>query len=146
MVLINKNIQRGVIVINFKYYVLNFNYNDQKVENYNIFNNLIVNRRTEQIVKKYLRAPSKFKYQSFASDKAIYGFEGFCQELNSIIAGEERGRFEYEIAVGYLLENDHEKYEKWDCWMQCKPNIEIIAREVIYQYKEYLKSQRRIKK
>lgn len=128
----------------FKYYVLNYNYNNQKIENYNIFNNVWVNKRTEKTVKRYLRAPSKFKYQNFAFDKTVYGFEGFCQELSSIIAGEERGRFEYEIAVGYLLENNPEKYEKWDCWMQCKPNIEMIAREVICQYKEYLKFQRNV--
>lgn len=126
----------------FQYYVLNADFNKHKIVNYNIFNNVRVNQRTEKAVRKYLRAPSKFTYYSFAQKDNIYGFEGFCKELSSIIACEEWGRSEYEIMVGDLFAESFEDCEKWDCWMQCKPNIEIIAREVIHQYKEYLKIQK----
>ena len=32
------------------------------------------------------------------------------------------------------------KLEKWDCYKQCEPNIEMITRECIWQYKQQLKN------
>lgn len=125
----------------FKYYVLNYDFNKKKVVNFNIFDNSWVEKRTEQIVKKYIRAPSKYKYQGFDMDKPLYGFEAFCEELRSVIAGEEWGRFEYEIFVGGHGSKKIEDFERCDCYEQCSPNIEVIAREVIFQYKNKLKNQ-----
>lgn len=124
----------------FEFYVLNYNINARKVENFNIFNNIHVKERTEQEVKKYLRAPNKYEYKCNIFEKdnetIIYGFEGFCRKLKMIIMCEENSRREYEISVGDAFEMDCNKLEKWDCYKQAIPNIEIIAREVIYQYKE----------
>ena len=47
--------------------------------------------------------------------------------------------YEYEISVGDIFEKDCNKLEKWDCYMQTKPNIPMIARECIYQYKQQRK-------
>ena len=47
--------------------------------------------------------------------------------------------YEYEISVGDAFEKDCNKLEKWDCYAQAKPNIPMIARECIYQYKEQRK-------
>lgn len=126
----------------FKFYVLNYDFNGKRVENFNIFNNILLNEETEKIVKKYLRSPKNFKYDDYFNKQVLFGFEGFCKELERLIMWQEWGRREYEISVGDAFEDDLEEFEKWDCYMQCKPNIEIIAREVIWQYKQYLKKKR----
>lgn len=125
-------------LIKLEYYVLNYDWNAKKVVLYNIFNNVLVYESTLTEVKKYLRAPNKYVYIPFNGDP-LYGFEAFVEKLSSTIRWQEWGRREYEISVGDAFENDLEKLEKWDCWQQCKPNISIIAREVIHQYKDSLK-------
>ena len=50
--------------------------------------------------------------------------------------------YEYEIAVGGAFTTDCNKLEKWDCYMQAKSNVPMIARECIYQYKEQRKEQK----
>lgn len=127
----------------FEFYVLNYDFNGKRVENFNIFNNILLNKETEKIVKKYLRSPKNFKYDDYFNKQVLFGFEGFCKELERLIMWQEWGRREYEISVGDAFEDDLEELEKWDCYMQCKPNIEIIAREVIWQYKQYLKEKRK---
>lgn len=126
----------------FKFYVLNYDFNGKRVENFNIFNNILLNKETEKIVKKYLRSPKNFKYDDYFNKQVLFGFEGFCKELERLIMWQEWGRREYEISVGDAFEDDLEKFEKWDCYMQCKPNIEIIAREVIWQYKQQNKREK----
>lgn len=39
----------------FEYYVLNYDTNKKKVENFNIFRNCLVQEHTEKAVRKYLR-------------------------------------------------------------------------------------------
>ena len=123
----------------FEFYVLNYDFNKKKVVNYNIFNNIRVQEWTERAVKKYLRAPKKFSYTPFGKDvETIYGFDAFVRELDRTIAWQERGRREYECSVGDAFTTDCNKLEKIDCYYQSKPNMEIIAREVIFQYKKQL--------
>ena len=125
----------------FEFYVLNYDFNRKKVFMYNIFNNIRVQEWTENAVRKYLRAPKKFTYTPYSgSRERIYGFDAFVMELDRTIAWQERMRREYEISVADAFETDIDKLEKWDCYMQAAPNMEIIAREVIYQYKQQLKS------
>lgn len=154
----------------FEFYVLNLDFNRNKIVNYNIFNNIIVQERTEKAVKKYLRCPKKFKYEPFSKDsETLYGFDALCKEIESIIRCEEWSRCEYEVAVGShfiteisdvvrevergniavenlydelkKIDSRNSKLEKWDCFGQAKPNIPMIVREVIYQYKEQLKKE-----
>ena len=63
------------------------------------------------------------------------------RELDRTIAWQERGRREYECSVGDAFETDINNYEKWDTYSQAKPNMVIIAHEVIRQYKEQLKKE-----
>lgn len=130
----------------FEYYVLNYDFNKKKVINYNIFNNIRVQKWTENAVRKYLRSPKKFKYIVQYANKflnreeiAIYGFDALVKEIDGIIAWQECGRREYECSVGDAFTTDCNKLEKIDCYYQSKPNMEIIAREVIFQYKKQLK-------
>ena len=122
----------------FEYYVLNYNPNTKKIEPFNIFRNYYVQEYTEKAIKKYLRSPKNYKYERYGED-ILYGFEGLCKEIERIIQWQEWSRCEYEIAVGYAFGKDCNKLEKWDCYMQAKSNIPMIARECIYQYKEQRK-------
>ena len=153
----------------FEFYVLNHDFNRNKVEMFNIFRNIYVQEWTEKAIKKYLRSPKKFKYESFFNKEVVYGFDGLCKEIESIFRHELWSRCEYEIAVGSLftteirdvirevereniavenlydelkkIDSRNSKLEKWDCFGQAKPNIPMIVREVIYQYKEQLKKE-----
>ena len=125
--------------IKFEYYVLNDDFNKHHIEPFNIFRNWYVNEQTAKAVRKYLRAPSKFKYEKYWSHEVLYGFEAFVAELDSIIRCEEWSRCEYEIMVNGMFSKD-ENAQKIDCYEQCKPNMAMIAREVIYQYKQFLKN------
>ena len=124
----------------FEYYVLNYNPNAKKIEPFNIFRNCYVQEYTEKAIKKYLRSPKNYKYERYGED-TLYGFEGLCQEIERIIQWQEWSRREYEISVGDSFEKDCSKLEKWDCYMQTKPNIPMIARECIYQYKKQRKEE-----
>ena len=130
----------------FEYYVLNYDTNKKKVENFNIFQNCLVQEYTEKAVKKYLRAPKKFKHIVQYENKllgreeiALYGFDALVEEIDRTIAWQERGRREYECSVGDAFTTDCNKLEKIDCYYQSKPNMKIIAREVIFQYKKQLR-------
>ena len=122
----------------FEYYVLNCNPNAKKIESFNIFRNCYVQEYTEKAIKKYLRSPKNYKYERYGED-TLYGFEGLCKEIERIIQWQEWSRREYEISVGDAFEKDCEYLEKWDCYMQAKSNIPMIARECIYQYKQQRK-------
>ena len=134
----------------FEFYVLNYDFNRKKVINFNIFNNINVQEWTEKAVKKYLRSPKKYKHIVQYENKflgkeeiAIYGFEALVEEINGIIRWQEWSRREYEIGVCDAFESDINKLEKWDTYMQAKPNIDMITREVIYQYKQQLKQEKK---
>ena len=132
----------------FEYYVLNYDFNKKKVVNYNIFNNIRVQEWTEKEVRKYLRAPKKYKHIVQYGNKflgreeiAVYGFDALVREIDGIIKWCEWSKREYEISVGDAFETDINKLEKWDTYSQAHPNAEIIAYTVIRQYKEQLKNE-----
>ena len=152
----------------FEYYVLNYDINKNKVIQYNIFRNINVQEYTEKEIKKYIRSPNNYKYDSFFKDEeAVYGFDGLCKRFEQILRHEEWSRCEYEIAVGGIfitelsdivrevergeiaVEDIYEeiqrknkrnsKLEKWDCFQQTQKNIPMIMRGCIRQYKEQVK-------
>ena len=124
----------------FEYYVLNYDHNKQKVEPFNIFRNIHVQEYTEKTIRKYVRNPKEFTYKSFDGKEEIYGFDALVKEIDSIIRWQEWSRREYEVSVGDAFEKDCKKLEKWDCYGQAKPNMKMIAREVIWQYKQQKKT------
>lgn len=121
--------------IQFKFYVLNYDFRKKCIVNYNVFNNIRVNEWTEKSVKKYLANPKKYCNH----EKTLCGFEALCDEIESIILNQQWSRREYEISVADAFITDISELEKWDVYQQCKPNIPIITRECIYQYKQYSK-------
>lgn len=129
-----------MIGLQFEFYVLNYDCNRKKVINYNIFNNIRVQEWTEKAVRKYLRNPKKFKYESFFNKEVLYGFDALVRKIDGIIKWGEWSKREYEIGVCDVFESDINKLEKWDCYAQAHPNAEIITHTVIRQYKEQLKT------
>ena len=155
--------------LRFEYYVLNHNFNRDKIELFNIFDNYYVQEQTEKEIRKYIRSPKIYKYDSFFKDEEpVYGFDGLCKRFERILMEEEWGRCEYEIAVGGIFitelsdiirevergkiaiedvyeeikKQDKRNYhlEKWDCFQQAQKNIPMIMRECIRQYKEQKKA------
>lgn len=133
--------------VNLEFYVLNYNWNENKVVNYNIFNNIHVYEFTIKAVKKYLRNQSKYSKTIYGygdkETKILYGKEAFVEELRSIIQWQEWSRREYEISVGDAFESDINKMEKWDCYQQFLPNKELVADYVINQYRKFKKKTKR---
>ena len=123
----------------FEYYVLNYDCNSKKIVPFNIFRNIHVQEWTEKAVRKYLRSPKNFTYKSFDGKEILHGFDAFVKELDGIIKSEEWSRRQYEISVGDAFEDDCENLEKWDCYGQAHMNMEMIAHEVIRQYKQQKK-------
>ena len=157
--------RKQVINLRFEYYVLNHNFNKDKIELFNIFDNYYVQEWTEKEIRKYLRSPKNYKYDSFFKDEEpVYGFDGLCKRFEQILRCEEWSRCEYEIAVGGIFITElsdiiravereeitvdevyeeiqkknkrNSKLEKWDCFQQAQKNIPMIMRECIWQYKQ----------
>ena len=129
----------------FEWYVINSDINSKDPKMYNIFNNWYVNEECKKFVKRYLRAPSK--YESYYLKWGFFpdlhkgiepGFKSLVHDIDRTIMSEEWSRCEYEIIVGDLFA-DEEQFVKMDCYDQCKPNMEAIAREIIFQYKKFIK-------
>ena len=96
-----------------KFYVLNYDFNKKKVVHFNIFNNINVYEATLELINDY-------------NDKK-YSFDEFVNELLKIVQWQEWGRRQYEISVGDAFETDLNKFEKWDCFEQFRPNARMFA-------------------
>ena len=123
----------------FEYFVLTYDCNAKKIVPFNIFRNIHVQEWTEKAVRKYLHSPKNFTYKSFDGKEILHGFDALVREIDSIIRWQEWGRSEYEMSCGYKFETDCNKLQSTDCYEQCKPNMGMIAREVIWQYKQQKK-------
>lgn len=127
----------------FEYYVLNESFkSDGEIEHFNIFQNWVLDEAVQKEVKKYLRSPKNYKCikkEYMKADVTLYGFDAFCEELRRLIMWQEWSRCEYEIIVSSLFDEIGETEKKIDCYYQCEKNIPIIAREVIWQYKQHIK-------
>lgn len=120
--------------VQFEFYVLNgIERDDNKVDMWNIFNNVWVNYDVNKYVKKYVRNPNKFS--AMKDGEYIFGFDALCEEIRRTICWQEWSRVEYEIKASSMFGEPR----KIDCYDQAEKNIPIIARECIYQYKEHLK-------
>ena len=111
--------------LQFEWYVLNENLNrNREIVPYNIFNNIRVNERTNELCVKYKRDKMTFEY--------------FTEELRRIIQWQEWSRCEYEIAVRSMC-GDDDNWQKIDCYAQALPNIKVIAKYVLEEYYPRLK-------
>jgi len=93
-----------------EFYVLNYDFNGKKVENYNIFNNSRLLEGIDRLFEEYIT------------------FEDFCEKLDSLLRYCFWSKREYEISVSDAFEEDLSKYEKIDVYRQVAPNVKIIAK------------------
>ena len=119
----------------FEYYVLNYDCNSKKIVPFNIFRNILVQEWTEKAVRKYLRSPKNFTYKSFDGKEILHGFDALVKEIDHIIKWQEWSRCGYEMGVCYKFETDCKNIAHMDCYEQAHMNMEMIAHEVIRQYK-----------
>lgn len=154
----------------FEYYVLNYDCNKKCVEKFNVFRNIYVQEYTEKAIKKYLRSPKNYSVKNRETDEILYGFEALCEEIRSIMHWQEHWRREYEISVSdaftpeihdvleyvdkfntyeefitYLEKIDKKspRLEKWDAYMQIEPNIKTLTYDILRQYKENKKNEKK---
>ena len=105
---------------NLKWYVLNYNFNEKKVENFNIFRNVRFVEDIQDLLEHYIT------------------FEDFIEKLENELRYNFWSRREYEISVSDAFETDLNKYEKIDVYSQVKPNVRILAKYIIDNYNDGL--------
>jgi len=112
--------------LKFEWYVLNEDFNKGVIEPFNIFQNLYVLKRTNELCVEYKR-----KKMTFAD---------FTESLRRVIMSEEWARCEYEIVVSPLIQKHGDNKEwKIDCYEQALPNMKLIAKYVLEEYYPRLK-------
>lgn len=112
---------------NLKFYVLNWDHNQNKVIRFNIFNNINVYEETIKYVKKYLR------------NKKTFTYEQLKEEIRKTIQWQEWSRYEYEISVGRPFCDNIDELQKIDCYWQAEENIEVITDMAIKAVKQAMK-------
>ncbi len=112
---------------NLKFYVLNWDHNQNKVIRFNIFNNINVYEETIKYVKKYLR------------NKKTFTYEQLKEEIRKTIQWQEWSRYEYEISVGRPFCDNIDELQKIDCYWQAEENIEGITDMAIKAVKQAMK-------
>lgn len=105
---------------NLKWYVLNYDFNGKKVENFNIFRSVRFVEGVQVLLEHYIT------------------FEDFVEKLESELRYTFWSKREYEISVSDAFETDLNKYEKIDVYSQVKPNVRILAKYIIDNYNDGL--------
>ena len=100
-----------------EWFVLNYDFNRRKIENYNIFRNFYFIENVKKLLEEHLT------------------FEDFIIQLDKKLRYSFWSKREYEISVGDAFEENLNKYEKIDVYSQVKPNIKILAKYIIDNYK-----------
>ena len=99
-----------------KWYVLRYNFNKGKIENFNIFDSSRFNECIVKLLKKYT------------------SFEDFKENLDKDLMYCFWSKREYEIMCADLFEKDMENYEKISVYDQVKPNLDVLARYILGEY------------
>lgn len=120
-----------------EFYVLNYNFNEKKVEMFNIFRNIKLAEGVEEEVKRYLKDEKNYTAEFLDEEKSkLKGYEALKTRIDKLIQWQEWGRREYEISVGDAFETDCSKLEKWDCYSQAHANIDVITKYCIDFYRK----------
>jgi hypothetical protein len=106
-----------------EWYVLNYNFNTKRIENFNIFRNIRFTEFLPQYVNGYEQGTLTYDQLK----------EAIRRELMSAFWS----RREYEILVGDAFETNLNNYEKIDVYRQVLPNLETLVKYIL-DNKEYL--------
>ena len=96
-----------------EWYVLNYDFNHKKLENFNIFRSYRFTKGVEDLLNHYTT------------------FDEFVEDLEKELMYAFWSKREYEISVGDAFETDLNKYKKIDVYSQVKPNVRILAKYII---------------
>lgn len=99
-----------------EWYVLNYDFNGKKVENFNIFKNSRFLECLEKTLKHF---------------KDTNDYEVFKNELKTDLMYCFWSKREYEISVGDAFENNLDMFEKIDVYSQVLPNLDNLAMYLI---------------
>lgn len=105
----------------FHFYALRHDFNKDKIYFFNIFDNSLVYESTVKACDDYW--------------KGKYTYDEFVKELDKTIMWQEWSRIEYEIDVASHLYEEGDKLTRIDCYDQAHANIDLIATQVINEYK-----------
>lgn len=97
-----------------KWYVLNYDFNAKRIENFNIFQSIRFSEGIDKLRNKIWNSVEDFK--EAVRKEAMYSFWS---------------KAEYEIMIGDLFETDCNKLEKWDVYDQILPNLEQLCRYIL---------------
>jgi hypothetical protein len=103
-----------------KWYVLNRDFNENKIELFNIF-------QSNNFLYGIVKALEKTNYEDFRN------------EINSWLMYSFWYKSEYEIVCGGLFFKTVDDLEKIDIYYQVKQNVDILARYIITEYNKHSK-------
>ena len=100
-----------------QWYVLNYDFNQKKVNYFDIFNS----SRFNDCIKEM-------------RETQWNSVEDFIERLDSVLRYCFWSKREYEISVGDAFETDCKKLEKIDVYSQVKPNINMLAKYILIEW------------
>ena len=95
-----------------KFNVLNYDHSRNKVEMFNVFNNIHVLERSVEAIEEYKKDKDTEKLKDAILKAVKY---------------EENGRYQYEVLVGPFADS-YDKLEKWNCYEQFESNIDMFIK------------------
>lgn len=98
-----------------EYYVLCHDFNNDTIEQYNIFNNGKIDDNVKELLENFIT------------------FDDFKEKLDNLFMWAFAHKVEYEIMVGGVISKQDKSY-KISIYDQIKPNLDIIARYIIEQW------------
>lgn len=110
-----------------EWYVLNYSWNDKKVNEFNIFNSSRFKDGVEKLLKNFIT------------------FEDFKEKLEKELMYAFWSKAEYEIMVADLFCEEPDEWEKIDIYTQVKPNLDILAHYIIDYYNNMPKRKKKLK-
>lgn len=96
-----------------EWYVLRENFNEKKIENWNIFNSIKFSEGVKELLDNFVT------------------FEDFVEKLDKELMYSFWSKAEHEIIVSDLFNKVNQKI---DIYNQVKPNIKILADYIINEY------------
>lgn len=109
--------------LKFEYYALRADFNNKKVEQFNIFDNSYVYDCTVKAVVRYMSGAIKY--------------DDYVKEIRNCIMHEMWARCQYEMAMGDMFVDNMDKLHKVDVFTQVEKNIPVIAMYVYQTAKDY---------
>lgn len=120
--MMNKKVDKEM---KMEYYVLYHEFNGDEIKMWNIFNSTTFYNGVQELLKKFIT------------------FDDFKDKLESLAIWSFWSKAEYEIICSGLSEKYDKEY-KIDIYDQLEPNLDMLARYIIYCYNNRPRARKRI--